>query len=130
MTITIHRDRTFEYQGETWRVIGGGPGTPNAGYGYEVVRERDGATAQDGLMTMREVRDWLAEMEAGCWPLIEEDEHRPWWRPSLLSAASHTERGLAYRRAQKLIASLESVRVPEKAMAQLEERQALMITAG
>ena len=41
-----------------------------------------------------------------------------------------TERSLAYRRAQKLIESLETVHVPEKAIAQLEERQQLMITAN
>ena len=46
------------------------------------------------------------------------------------AAASSTERNLAYRRAQKLIESLETVHVPEKAIAQLEERQQLMITAN
>ncbi|MFH8253008.1 hypothetical protein ACH3VR_21760 [Microbacterium sp. B2969] len=46
------------------------------------------------------------------------------------SAASQTERTLAYRRAQKLIESLETIHVPEKAIAQLEERQQLMITAN
>ncbi|ODU05063.1 MAG: hypothetical protein ABS81_08545 [Pseudonocardia sp. SCN 72-86] len=46
------------------------------------------------------------------------------------AAASSTERSLAYRRAQKLIDSLETVHVPEKAIAQLEERQQLMITAS
>lgn len=46
------------------------------------------------------------------------------------AAASSTERSLAYRRAQKLIESLETVHVPEKAIAQLEERQQLMITAN
>ena len=79
-SIVIHRDRTFAYQGELWRVMGGGPGTPNAGFGYEVVRDRDGATAQDGLMRMAEVREWLAEMSTGGWPLI--DDRDPWWRPS------------------------------------------------
>lgn len=82
MAITIHRDRTFEYKSEMWRVMGGGPGTPNAGFGYEIVRERDGASAQDGLMRMSDVRAWLAEVEAGGWDLIEEDEHRSWWRPA------------------------------------------------
>lgn len=77
--IVIHRDRTFTYRGELWRVMGGGPGTPNACFGYEVVRDRDGATAQDGLMRMREVRAWLAEMAAGEWALI--DDGGPWWRP-------------------------------------------------
>ena len=81
-SIVIHRDRSFTYQGELWRVMGGGPGTPNAGFGYEVVRDRDGATAQDGLMRMAEVRDWLAEMAKGGWPLI--DDREPWWRPRWL----------------------------------------------
>lgn len=46
------------------------------------------------------------------------------------AAASQTERSLAYRRAQNLIENLETVHVPEKAIAQLEERQQLMITAS
>lgn len=46
------------------------------------------------------------------------------------SAASQVERQLAYRRAQKLIAGLEHVHVPERTLAQLEERQALMIEAA
>lgn len=43
------------------------------------------------------------------------------------SAASQTERNLSYRRALKLIQSLESVHVPPQAVAQLEERQQLAI---
>lgn len=46
------------------------------------------------------------------------------------SAASQTERDLAYRRVQGLLESLESIHVPDKAIAQLEQRQRLMITAG
>ncbi len=46
------------------------------------------------------------------------------------SAASQTERDLAYRRVQGLLESLESVHIPDKAIAQLEQRQQLMITAG
>lgn len=46
------------------------------------------------------------------------------------TAASQTERNLAYRRAQKLIESLETIHVPEKAIAQLEERQQLMLTSS
>ena len=37
---------------------------------------------------------------------------------------------VAYRRAQKLIENLETVHVPEQAIAQLEERQQLMITSS
>lgn len=71
MAIRIHRDRTFTYQGETWWVLGGGPGTPNHSWGYEIVRARDGALAVDGLLTMQEVRAHLAETEAHGWPLID-----------------------------------------------------------
>lgn len=46
------------------------------------------------------------------------------------SAASQTERNLAYRRAQKLIESLNSIHVPQSRMAQLEESQRLMLTAA
>lgn len=79
-SIVIHRDRTFTYRGELWWVMGGGPGTPNAAFGYEVVRDRDGACAQDGLMRMSDVRAWLVEMTAGGWGLVEEDETHPHWR--------------------------------------------------
>jgi hypothetical protein len=44
-------------------------------------------------------------------------------------AASQTERTLAYRRATTLIESLESIHVPAQAIAQLEERQMLTLTA-
>lgn len=43
-------------------------------------------------------------------------------------AASQNERNLAYKRAQSLIESLESVTVPKRAIAQLEERHQLMLT--
>ncbi|MBN9214733.1 MAG: hypothetical protein J0J04_07955 [Microbacterium sp.] len=46
------------------------------------------------------------------------------------SAASSTERNLAYRRAQKLIATLEHVHVPEKAAAQLEQSHTPMLEAA
>lgn len=46
------------------------------------------------------------------------------------SAASQTERNLAYRRAQKLIEGLSSVHVPQSLMAQLEESHRLMLTAA
>lgn len=46
------------------------------------------------------------------------------------SAASQTERDLAYRRVQSLLESLESIHIPAQAMAQLEERKVLMITAA
>lgn len=42
-------------------------------------------------------------------------------------AASQTERSLSYRRALKLIESLQAVHVPPRAVAQLEERQQLAI---
>lgn len=71
MAVVIHRDRTFTYRGEVFWVLAGGPG-----WGYEVVRERDGAYAADGLMSMCEVRAWLREMEAGGWDLVEVSELR------------------------------------------------------
>lgn len=46
------------------------------------------------------------------------------------SAASSTERNLAYRRAQKLIASLEHVHVPDKTMSMLEQSHSLMLGAA
>jgi len=46
------------------------------------------------------------------------------------SAASQTERNLAYRRAQNLIADLNSIHVPQSLMAQLEESHRLMLTAA
>lgn len=46
------------------------------------------------------------------------------------SAASQNERNLAYRRAQSLIESLETIHVPAQAIAQLEERHQLMLTSS
>lgn len=62
----IRRDGTFEYQGELWHVGGAG-----RDWGYEIWRDRDGACAVDGLMTMREVRAFLAATVANEWPLID-----------------------------------------------------------
>lgn len=45
-------------------------------------------------------------------------------------AASQNERNLAYRRAQSLIESLETIHVPAQAIAQLEERHQLMLTSS
>ncbi len=44
-------------------------------------------------------------------------------------AAAPTERTLAYRRAQSLLEGLESVHIPTKVLAQLEEQHRLMLTA-
>lgn len=46
------------------------------------------------------------------------------------SAATETERNLAYRRAQALIGDLESIHIPAKAMEQLEERKLLALTSN
>lgn len=46
------------------------------------------------------------------------------------SAASETERNLAYKRAQALIGDLESIHIPAKAMEQLEERKLLALTSN
>lgn len=46
------------------------------------------------------------------------------------SAASETERNLAYKRAQALIGDLESIHIPTKAMEQLEERKLLALTSN
>lgn len=45
------------------------------------------------------------------------------------SSASANERNIAYRRAQTLIAELESIHIPARAIAQLEEHHRLMLTA-
>lgn len=45
------------------------------------------------------------------------------------SAASPTERALAYRGAQSLLKQLETVHIPTKVLAQLEEQHRLMLTA-
>ena len=44
-------------------------------------------------------------------------------------AAAPTERTLAYRRAQSLLEGLESIHIPTKVLAQLEEQHRLMLTA-
>ena len=66
--IRIHRDRTFTYRGERWAVLGGGPRTPNASFGYELA-QLDGNGSADGFLRMSDVRVYLAEAEANGWPL-------------------------------------------------------------
>lgn len=46
------------------------------------------------------------------------------------TAASQTERDLAYRRVQGLLEQIQSIQIPEKAFARLEQQQRLMITTG
>lgn len=69
----IHRDKTFEYQGETWRVQEYGD---RLGRGYLFVRVSDGVEADGGWFSMADVRDALAEHAANDWPLYEGPEER------------------------------------------------------
>ncbi len=55
---TIHRDRTFEFSGQRYRITGGGPGTPNASFGYEIHTE-DFRISEDGFFRLSEIRDLL-----------------------------------------------------------------------
>lgn len=73
--IVIHRDNTFEYHGEKWHVSGGSPGTPNADWGYELWRDRDGASANAGsLFRMADVRAYLRESAEHDWSLVDEQQ--------------------------------------------------------
>lgn len=69
----IHRNRTFEYDGAIYRVIGGGRGTINEAYGYEIVTEGYDQVA-DNFFTYDDIRDFVDQARAGGWPLVEEKE--------------------------------------------------------
>lgn len=66
----IHRDHTFEYDGETYRVSRGGD--YRSGWGWEVWRERDGAFVYDDFDRLSQVREYVDEHRANGWPLVPE----------------------------------------------------------
>lgn len=66
----ISREKTFMYDGELWHVSGGGPGTPNADFGYGIWRDRDGASPEtESFFRLSDVRDYIDECAANGWPL-------------------------------------------------------------
>lgn len=71
--IKIRRDRTFEYRGEQYRIIGGGPSTPNAAYGYLVERMSDGMD-MDGFFRYSDIYDHFDDCEARGLPVFESEE--------------------------------------------------------
>ncbi|WP_413318341.1 hypothetical protein AA0Z99_00230 [Agrococcus sp. 1P02AA] len=68
--IRIRRDGSFTYRGEQWLVLGGGPATPNADFGYELWCPSRSVSV-DGFFRMSDIRAYLAEAEANGWPLEE-----------------------------------------------------------
>lgn len=63
--VVIHRDRTFEYDGQTWTILGGGPG-----WGYELWCEESGVSV-DSFFTFAEIREYVNESLEKNWPLGE-----------------------------------------------------------
>lgn len=66
----IHRNRTFEYDGQTYRIIGGGPGTINAAYGYEILTE-DFELVADNFFTYDDIRQYVDQARENGWSLEE-----------------------------------------------------------
>lgn len=69
--IIIHRDRSFTYRGREYRILGGGPGTPNAAYGYEIIDWATGKSVEDNFFTFADIRAYLAQIVENDWPLYE-----------------------------------------------------------
>lgn len=67
----IHRNRTFEYDGAIYRVLGGGRGTINEVYGYEVVTE-DYDQVADGFFDYDDIRQFVDQARENGWPLVEQ----------------------------------------------------------
>lgn len=68
----IHRDRTFEYRGERWRVAKGSDSPARDGWGYTLVRERDMAEVDGQWFYMYEVRWYLEQCARNDRPLVDE----------------------------------------------------------
>lgn len=59
--IVIHRDRTFTYEGRTFRVNGTyGSNYQNPGYGYTVEDVRTGTDVAEGYTDLSEIREKVA----------------------------------------------------------------------
>lgn len=73
MRTVIHRNHTFEYQGDAYQCTRQGP------YGsgdsvWEVYRVRDGRTINDGIFyELSEIRAWVDSARVNGWPLIQEN---------------------------------------------------------
>jgi hypothetical protein len=50
--IVIHRDKTFDYEGRTYRALNNGPG-----WGYEIVEADTMRKVDDGYFTLQEIRE-------------------------------------------------------------------------
>ena len=69
--VVIHRDRTFEYQGEVWHVMANGPIGENGE--YVIWRDRDGYEIS-GWFTIAGVREYINECAQNGWSLLETEQ--------------------------------------------------------
>lgn len=69
--VVIHRDRTFTYRGEQWRILGAGPGQYGAESGYYLQRDSD-MHEIDGFLSMAEIREYVNRAAENGWPLEDD----------------------------------------------------------
>jgi len=68
----IHRDRSFEYDGERYYCLKSGP-VGSGDDAYEIVRERDGKAVQDSFDRLSDIRAYVSQSAQNGWPLIDDD---------------------------------------------------------
>lgn len=73
----------FEYRGRKYLITGGGPGTPNAAFGYEIHTE-DYRQSQDGFLTLDDIRQMLVRAEREGWDGIFETPTTIYTDPELI----------------------------------------------
>jgi hypothetical protein len=71
MRTVIHRNHTFEFNGEVYRCVRGGD--YGSGWNWEVSRESDGAFVEDDFDTLAAIRDFVDAAAANGWPLVRDD---------------------------------------------------------
>lgn len=70
MSIVIHRDGTFTYQGEQYSAVDHGPG-----WGWAIHTSSGAVTEHDGFDRLRDLRAFLAECERNGWSLTDRETH-------------------------------------------------------
>lgn len=90
MAVTIHRDKTFEFNGRRYEVSQGSDQRSSEWDGYTIVAvlsddPGDYVVVEEGLYRMADVREYLARAEAEGWEYLPDvdgnDRHNPTKEP-------------------------------------------------
>lgn len=75
--VTVHRDRTFEYQGVRYQITGAHASTGNS---YEIVTMDFDSMVGEDWNSLREVREFLDLLAENDWPLELPKTNEQWAR--------------------------------------------------